>query len=269
MPTDETNLIYKIKKELFRDFNGQIQGGLELDLKNDLKTGGLGISGAYAVAFVELVNRLYGLGLTQEQKIYYASRGEPNNHLDNVLPCMLGGVVFSYRAEDEMPVKYERFDSPSNLFSALIIPQDIEKAGGTKGARDAIKDLHHTDEEKQRVSQLKKLAIEGIKNSDFQILREVASEFMQWERSHTYQRNNKRVYHVNIRAINRTLQRYYGDKVILTPSGAGTAMLLQGEEPEILEFAAKDVVDVYARKSHKAIVSPVYIRDQGSIDDFV
>lgn len=269
LPTDKTNFVYKIKEELFRDFGKQIQGGLVLSCNNVLKTGGLGISATSAVAFVELVNRLYGLDLKHEQKIYYASRGEPNNHLDNVLPCMLGGIVFSYRDEDEKPVKYERFDAPSNLFSALVIPQDIEKAGRTKGARDAIKELNHTDKEKQRISQLKKVAIEGVKNSNFQMLRLVASELMLWERSHTYERNKKGIYHINILAINRTLQRYYGDLVILTPSGAGTAMLIQAAEPEILKHAAKDVADVYARKSHKAIVSPVSIRGQSSIDDFV
>lgn len=272
VPTDSKNLAHKIAASLFSDYNNKIdlcESGLILTINNNLKKGGLGTSAASAVAFVELLDKLYELKLTPEQKIFYASLAEPDQHLDNVLPCVLGGIVFSYRPEDGQSVPYHRFAPPSNLFPVLIVPLDIKKVGGTQGAKNAIKYLVHTADEKQRISKLKESAIQGVTSSDFQVLRKVAIEFLSWKRSETFLRNQERVYGVDIIAINRFLEKRYGRKVIFTPSGAGPAALVQAEDPDTANRAAEDVADDYRVGFHNALVVPASIRNQGSIDDFV
>ena len=267
VPTDETNLSHVIWKKLLDDRLIE-RCGLVLDINNSMKKGGLGTSAAGAVAFVELVDKLYGLSLSPAQKIFYASRSEPN-HLDNVLPWVLGGITFSYRARDNKDLPYERFDPPPNLHSALVVPLDIEKDGGTAGARNALADLQHTDAEESRIVYLKATAIEAVKGNDFTSLRGVAHEFLKWDRSETFIRNEKGVYKIDIREINKILERHYGGKALLLPSGAGPTLVIHADEQEITDRAAEDVVGVYKSGFHSAAAYPAPIRSQPSIDDFV
>src|SRR3989338_3877306 len=98
VPTDETNLAHKVAGRIFDDY--KIRDGLALSLTNDMKPGGLGTSGAGSVAVVELLNYLHSLGMTAEQKLDYALEGEPNRHPDNVVPCMVGGIVLAAKVKD-------------------------------------------------------------------------------------------------------------------------------------------------------------------------
>ena len=152
------------------------------------------------------------------------------------------------------------------LWLCLLISKKTEEQ---LGLRNALADLQHTDAEESRIANLKATAIEAVKGNDFTSLRGVAHEFLKWDRSETFIRNEKGVYKIDIREINKILERHYGGKALLLPSGAGPTLVIHADEQEIADRAAEDVVGVYKSGFHSAAAYPAPIRSQPSIDDFV
>jgi len=267
VPTDGTNIAHKVAKEIFRDF--QINNGLVLTIINNIKPGGLGTSGASAVAVVELISHLYGLELTTEQKISYAAFGEPNGHLDNVVPCIVGGIVSSSRVEGKRLPQYFRYNPPLNLVPAVIIPLDIEKKGGTAKAKEVLGYLTFSNEELVYASGLAELMIAGIVGNDFERMRESISAYSRWQKSATYVRNKEGVYGVDVPSLNHRLQKLVGDEAILTPSGAGPAMLIFAKDPDTAKKAASEAVTMYADRGHTAEGIVTSFNNTESKDNFV
>ena len=250
VPTDENNIAYRVAKKIVEDY--EIKDGLFIKFYNDLKPGGVGLSAAGSVAVVEQYSILFELKLTSEQKIYYASFGEPNRHFDNVLPCVVGGIVVSLGLDEQQIPKYCKYNPPTNLVPAMIIPLDIIKEGGTAGARAAIKDLRHNASESAYESSLVLQMTNGIMEDDFKKIRDSIKEYSKWEKSVTYTRNQRGVYGIDVNSLNEGLEKKLGEKAILTPSGAGPAMLILATEPEIAKRALDEMIKMYENNGHKA-----------------
>lgn len=84
---------------------------------------GMGSSGASAAAAVFAMNELFGLGLSGDDMIYYAGKGEAVTsgaaHYDNVAAAVLGGFVVVSATERPSAVK---FDAPPDLSLVVVTP---------------------------------------------------------------------------------------------------------------------------------------------------
>lgn len=108
--------------------------GIDIIIEKKMPFGsGLGSSAASAVAGVVAANELLGTQLKKHELISFAIDGETvasgSRHGDNIVPCLLGGIVL-VRGEEgiELPV-------PKNLQVTVIHP-DVEIL--TKVARDIL-----------------------------------------------------------------------------------------------------------------------------------
>jgi homoserine kinase len=86
---------------------------------------GMGSSGASAAAAAFAMNELLGLGLSSDELIFYAGKGEAvtsgSPHYDNVTASILGGFVVVRGAADERPTAV-RFDPPAGLAVCVATP---------------------------------------------------------------------------------------------------------------------------------------------------
>ncbi len=86
---------------------------------------GMGSSGASAAAAAVAMNELLGLGLTSDELIFYAGKGEGvtsgSRHYDNVAASILGGFVVVKAGPGERPAA-ARFDPPAGLAVCVATP---------------------------------------------------------------------------------------------------------------------------------------------------
>lgn len=86
---------------------------------------GMGSSGASAAAAAVAMNELLGLGLSSDELISYAGKGEGvtsgSPHYDNVAASILGGFVVVRGGTGEAPTAV-RFDSPAGLAVCVATP---------------------------------------------------------------------------------------------------------------------------------------------------
>jgi len=84
---------------------------------------GMGSSGASAAAAAFGMNELFSLGLSKDEMIFYAGKGEEvtsgSAHYDNVSASLLGGFVVVRVAEKPAAI---RFDPPPSLSLVLVTP---------------------------------------------------------------------------------------------------------------------------------------------------
>ncbi len=272
VPTGKTNIARIVAREMFNDFG--IKGGLEISVTNDLKFGGLGASGASVVAIVELINYMRQLGLTTEQKIRYALLGEPQQHPDNVVPCILGGIVLIHREEAQKPT-YEKLPPVANITPAMVIPYDIFKSGGTAQARKVLEGLTLSEEDKAYKSESADLMISGLRTGNFEEIFEAIRRDNLWEKSVTYVRNQPTaenpngIYGIDVHSLNKGLEAIVGKEAILTPSGAGPAMLILAKDKDVAKRAQLEVVNIYMNQGHQANGFVASIRNTKSEDDFI
>lgn len=265
VPADAGNIVHKVAERIFHDC--KIRKGLRLSVTNNMKPGGLGTSGASAVAVVELLNYMHNLGFTTEQKIKYGSLGEPNRHLDNVVPCIIGGVVLiSWKGSLN---EYEKLGSVPGITPAIVIPYDIIKSGGTAQARKVLEGLDFNEEEEKYKSNLRSLMVSGLRAGNFDEILEAIKKDNSWEKSVTYVRNKAGVYGIDVNHLNSRLGAAVGEEAVLTPSGAGPAMLILAKDRKAAEKAVKAVTKAYASRGKKAEGLVTSFRNTASEDDFV
>ena len=98
---------------------------------------GMGSSGALSAGMAFCISNLFGLDLSPDQLVHYASQGEASCHMDNVAPAIFGGItaVLSYDPSRVWKV--------SRTLSAelMVFVPDIEK-GSTAHARSLIPDSY-------------------------------------------------------------------------------------------------------------------------------
>ncbi len=111
-----------IKKEIAVELEKRVPIGM-----------GMGSSGASAAAAAFAMNELLGLGLTSDELIFYAGKGEGvtsgSRHYDNVAASILGGFVVVRGGEGEKPAAV-RFDPPAGL--ALCVATPVVSLPGRK-----------------------------------------------------------------------------------------------------------------------------------------
>lgn len=228
---NEDRLTDKVVAAMFRE--KELEGGLHVVIKNNMKPGGLGVSGARAIAIVEVINNLYRLNLTEQEKIRYASLGEPDEHLDNVVPGIIGGIVISSRINGQPLPRYSRIPTPATITPSLIVPLTIVKEGGTAKAREVLDGLNYNWREWVRLTELSQLMAAGLREDDFRKVWESINDYSRWEKSVTYARNAEDVYQVDVHDLNMRLEQIVGKEAIFTPSGAGTAWLGLAADPAV------------------------------------
>lgn len=97
---------------------------VELDKRVPIGVG-MGSSGASAAAAAVAMNELLGLGLTPDELVFYAGKGEAvtsgSPHYDNVSASILGGFVVTRAGRGERPASV-RFDAPPGLALCVATP---------------------------------------------------------------------------------------------------------------------------------------------------
>jgi homoserine kinase len=102
---------------------------------------GMGSSGASAAAAAVAMNELLGLGLTTDELIFYAGKGEGVTsgapHYDNVSASILGGFVIVKADAGERPSAV-RFDPPAGLALCVATPEVKLPSRKTEYARSLL-----------------------------------------------------------------------------------------------------------------------------------
>ncbi len=238
----------------------------------------MGTSGAGAVAVVELLNYLHNLGMTTEQKLDYALEGEPNRHPDNVVPCMVGGVVLAVKVkgdEGQERLVYSKLTPPPNLAYGVVLPLDIVKVGGTAETRKKLAAISFSNPEMVYMSGLAEMMMMGLIEGNFGKIWDAVKFYSEWEKSVTYVRNlpteenPQGIYGIDVNRLNRSLEVVVGREAIATPSGAGPAMLVFAKDPDVVQKAISVLQEAYYSNGKHAKGFVASIRNQESKDDFI
>jgi homoserine kinase len=101
-----------------------IKGRILVDITKGVPIGiGMGSSGASAAAAAVAMNEMFNLGMSKDDMIFYAGRGERVTsgavHYDNVSASVLGGFVVVKSGERPSAI---RFDAPPSLSLCLVTP---------------------------------------------------------------------------------------------------------------------------------------------------
>ena len=190
---------------------------------------------------------------------------------------MIGGVVHAVKVGDEWQERlvYSKLTPSPNLAYGVVIPFDIMKAGGTTEARIKVETLSHSNAEAVDLSGLGELMLIGLIEGNFGKIWDAVKFYSEWEKSATYVRNQPTaenpngVYGIDANQLNRDLEAIVGKEAILTPSGAGPAMLIIASNPEVAERSLSEVVRMYEQQRHEARGFVASIRNKPSAEDFV
>lgn len=131
LPTDESNLVYRIAELLFRRI-GREMPPLRIEIKSDIPLArGLGSSAAAIVGGLVGANYLAGEPLSKEEILRVAA--ELEGHPDNVGAALFGGIVVAVMEEERVP--YLKIVPEPHLKALVVIP-DFQLS--TEAARDAL-----------------------------------------------------------------------------------------------------------------------------------
>jgi homoserine kinase len=128
---DRENLVYQATQKVFAKV-GFKPSGLKLNLVNQIPIArGLGSSTAAIVGGVIAANIMAGRPLDQKEVINVA--GTMEGHPDNVAAAVLGGIVISYRSDEE--IDCVQLQPPEGLKGVVAVP---DFSLPTKTARDVL-----------------------------------------------------------------------------------------------------------------------------------
>ena len=104
----------------------RVKGEIVVELDKRVPIGqGMGSSGASAAAAAVAMNELLGLGLSNDELIFYAGKAEGatsgSRHYDNVAASILGGFVVVRGGDVDRP-NAVRFDPPASLAVCVATP---------------------------------------------------------------------------------------------------------------------------------------------------
>jgi len=119
-----------VKKEIIVELDKRVPIGL-----------GMGSSGASAAAAAVAMNELLGLGLSSDELIFYAGKGEGVTsgfpHYDNVAASILGGFVVVRGGASRKPTAV-KFDPPAGLSVCVATPVVSLPSRKTEYARSLL-----------------------------------------------------------------------------------------------------------------------------------
>ena len=110
--------------------------------------------------------------------------------------------------------------------------------------------------------------VSGLKTGNFDEMLKAIKKDNSWEKSVTYIRNRLGIYGIDINYLNNSLEVAVRQEAVLTPSGAGPAMLILAKNHKAAEKATKAVTKAYASSGKKAKGFVTSFRDAASEDDF-
>lgn len=118
LPTDKTNLLYKIAQRLFAEAGVELPE-LDISVRSDIPlTRGLGSSAAAIVGALGAANALIGDPLPRDELFRMATRIE--GHPDNVGPAVYGGIVAA--VWDGERAAHLRIEPPEALTTLIAVP---------------------------------------------------------------------------------------------------------------------------------------------------
>lgn len=131
IPKDSSNIVYQAAQSVFKLANYQPKG-IRIKLINNIPVArGLGSSAAAIVGGIVAANFISGEKLSEKELLSLATSIE--GHPDNVAPALLGGIVVSAMADDE--VRYLKIAPPNNLKCIVAIPDFLLS---TSAAREVL-----------------------------------------------------------------------------------------------------------------------------------
>lgn len=161
LPTDKTNLIYQIAKQIARQFDHQDLPACRVKMTSDIPLArGLGSSATAIVAGIELANTLLNLSLSNDQKLELATAIE--GHPDNVAPSILGGCVIGHYDTELSWIQIPIHDV---IFLAIIPSFQLK----TTDAR-AVLPKHFSYEESVQASAIANVSVAAICQGDWYLL---------------------------------------------------------------------------------------------------
>ena len=121
-----------------KDFN--IKHRISLEISKGVPIGqGMGSSGASAAAAAFAMNQLFRLGMTGDDMIFYAGKGEQltsgTAHYDNVSASILGGFVVVNVSEGPVAISY---DPPEDMGLCMATPRISLPERKTEYARSVL-----------------------------------------------------------------------------------------------------------------------------------
>ncbi len=136
VPTDFKQNVVGLVADRVRKKAGR-QQPLLIEIERSLPLcGGLGASAASCVGAVLGCSHFFKVALTEAEALDMALSGEEavaGRHLDNLVPCFLGGLTLSFFSQGEAVVR--RFDVHPRFWLTIITPR-VEVA--TRSARDVL-----------------------------------------------------------------------------------------------------------------------------------
>lgn len=120
----------------------KIDAGVRIRVEKGIPVGkGMGSSAASAAATAVGLNRILGLGLSQNEIVETAAQGEVASagapHADNVAAAVLGGFTF---VQSYSPLSVAGFEPPRRLEIAIAIPDVATPHNKTEHARAVLPD---------------------------------------------------------------------------------------------------------------------------------
>lgn len=135
IPTDESNLVYKIAQQVFEKA-GLKEQPIRISMYSDIPlTRGLGSSASAIVGALVAANALIGEHFTKQELFNLATAIE--GHPDNVGAAMFGGIVVA--SWDGVEAPYVKITPPKQLSTVLAIPHFQLS---TEKARHALPDMY-------------------------------------------------------------------------------------------------------------------------------
>ncbi len=161
LPTDESNFIYQIAKQIAERYQVDILPPCRIEMTSEIPFArGLGSSATAIVAGIELANQLLQLNLTADEKVLLAT--EIEGHPDNVAPAVLGGCVIGHYDQT-----LETIRVPIDDLSFVTIIPDFELK--TKDAREILpKQFSHS--ESVRASSVANVSVAAICQQNWPVL---------------------------------------------------------------------------------------------------
>jgi len=145
--------------------------GLRIRIEKGIPVGkGLGSSGASAAACAVGLNMIMGLGLSNDQVIQLAAKGETASagfpHADNVAASILGGftIIRSYK-----PFQAIGLEPPTNLGVAVAVPDVAVTQNKTELARSVLPQLVPMEKMVHNVGQASGMIV-GILSRDIDLI---------------------------------------------------------------------------------------------------
>lgn len=143
IPTDKTNLIYKVAADVFEKA-GQPVPELVIDVDSDVPlTRGLGSSASAIVGALVAANEVAGQPFTKDELFNMATARE--GHPDNVGASLYGGIIVALMDEGNVP--YVRLPVPEHLGALVVIPDfmlSTEKSREVLPSMYSRSDVVHT-----------------------------------------------------------------------------------------------------------------------------